>query len=532
MDNEQDILKKANVLVISDDPTELAAVKKRGFERVDYFKSEICAAKYFSRNKRRLATYDLVIFGHLETYSLVKRKDCNMNELLDRVFRRSRKPYVCMEQRPTYDSHEWKVRIHDSLLFRELQLSSTKCEDALEKCLLALKDVEHKYKFLNRRKPEFVPVTIKYPIMDTYPTTKKDLKILFCHPGISEEIIRKLETLYKVKIEIVDENTTPFAETVTRLGDYDLIIGTNRRLKRVLAESREQCNMTGRALSLIAVFEDSVLYCDLDKDTSTSLTCIESSVQCFASGRVCRNASTEAIEEHFKIPIIYNLEDTPQDRFTKRDEKILRAHLETSLILYTEQIKTLHYDDLYSIYWEIRIGKKVRSPQAYNTLYELTHDRVAKEIETEIAPLEKLNEIRKYIATYIKYRQEGTAFTNLKDIRLSRPSETYRIEIVHKGRALCSLTLQGSDSSVYQVISTQSLGMKGRLNPARTSIIAIKKYGLALNQYNQASKEDICIIDFVHKKVMSTIKPIVEQASVNYPQRGKRISMTPTSGRK
>lgn len=249
-----EILRSANVLLLSDEEEEYREVKKLGFQNIDWFTSAIRADKQFRKDPSFLDRYHIVISGHQAVAERMFLADIIINEAI--AGRGLAKKMLVAD---IYSFEQNGTTLYKTQLLGfdgapNRTVNSHLYADILnETCIsAALGNILGKVPVSDK----FVP----YEMADAYskplPTKKSDLRILFLALEMDDLALEAQK--YGLDVMVAEADNLSIDRVVKdHLGDYDIIIGAvnyTALLTKLAKEASEQCKDTGRQLVLLATY--------------------------------------------------------------------------------------------------------------------------------------------------------------------------------------------------------------------------------------------------------------------------------------
>lgn len=500
MENSEILFKKATVLIVSESYEEARLLAKRGFKRVDYFKSEICAWEYFRRQKRRLESYDLVIVGSLVTNNYGYTRLFEFSRRIDGLFSQGKiRSYIHWNS----ISKSWTA---DNEADR---VTTVAFEHALNYIISSLKsDKRFIYKLETRYRPYFA-INEGHRLVGTTVEQSK-LKILFCHSGNLKSSVSKICKILGLDVTFIREDARSNELILPHLGDYDIIIGSEQYssfLNDALIESQAQCSRTGRGLSLIITYENSVCWSVLEKEIEYSLGRADVSLKSIRSGAVDPQ-SLEMKKTDFRVPVITYRDSSLEERYKEYEEKVIQVILNVSLWLYSYELIRLYGTRLIG-------GDSARNANYYDLFYERTLRQMQEDISKKAEPLNVIKDIERMVKAYCEHQQMSSVLDRQRDIRISESREGYRVDILDKGRfTKYSLTLSKNyQADSYRIVAIRKADMKKhRLGEERYILVSLGLSADSQTMVERASENDIVVIKLIRQMLVERIMPVISSS--------------------
>ena len=253
--NKDNVLNNSNVLLITDNEEEYNKLVRYGFKNIHWFKSLVRADKYYSEHPEKLSNYHLVINGtsHTQYYYLGRELDIrkrlkelsqNQDMLVVPLFYYDNKGIVelepCLYDQINSINYPFWVTSFDDLF--ELIIDNV----AINRININQKDMGD---IKDYKDAERLPL----------PTKKADLKILYLDTTGSIKYDKEIGERLGLDITFMEDNGFSLPEVRNHLGEYDIIIASDKHSSRLLdmaGESTEQCKDTGRNLVLLATYDN------------------------------------------------------------------------------------------------------------------------------------------------------------------------------------------------------------------------------------------------------------------------------------
>lgn len=532
MENQlsKDELSRINVLVVSEGNDEVCALRGSGFVRIDHIRSSICAVWDFRHNKRKLREYDFIVLGQTATSCYDLDEKNNFKTLLEKAIRGREKPYIVVERTNLGKRKESKITIVESFRNSEVHMHNDDFDEILIKCVDCLCVVKDRMRLDKRRDFAYKPLVVNRP-KKSVPGKREDIKVLLCYPHLSRTTVALLDDTFKLNITYFDTARYWFDKVFGKLGDYDLIVSADDTLAKFVVESREQCMRSGRQVAMLVVCDELKKTYVCGQDTELSLYCGDVKLRCFKSGAKYAYYEIEAERAQFKIPFVYNYDESLDEWYEKKTYTAAKALIDVGLNAYVKYLSSVvNRDRENQIYWTL-VGDKTRSPLVYDRFYKRERMRVERSVEKEYEPVDQITEIKEYAGKYLDYRKNGIVFTDLDKLRITEMADSYRIELVNHGVVQCSIVIQevASGTTLWHTLEIKDLDSKRRLGKAREVVIGIKRYAANFGEDMMPTRRDLEIVQEIYDQVEKEIVPIVDVAFSPISNGNKRISLGPVS---
>lgn len=483
------LLLSANVLLISEDKADYDALVSYGFKNIDFFKSLVCADRYFKDHPKVLGKYHLTLIGRQSI------KNCtffNSVELEDKLKQLSNNwGLVVADFYRYYHSNTFRCDLEDKRLNRRWLIEVDKFDELLdrimESCIIS--DV---LSLVDLNKAELYPIeNYTAPIKIPVPKRKSDLKILFSgsYDKSTEDIIKSSG----LNVTFIDDGNYALGQEIkTVLGDYDIVVaseGYSGALLTMGVESQEQGKCTGRRVSMLCTYDNKHLHWATDENGNLfirseeivlSSLLVHQSDECF-----------KTTESYFQMPV--------KGRTLPWHMYILSALINE----YDERIRQLGFD-----------GIEDNDLMSCQEITDLTGRIWEQELERqrlEKASIENFDRFISKVCEYINNRSNRTLYSNFDDIILTQSKNGVRIECTLEGRTICVLTFpkEHSDKNI-RVFVLESLSSKGTLGAPVTLSYHTKMFEGMPGIPEKPDENQQKIIDALFNKVLDSIKTVEE----------------------
>lgn len=253
-----DLMRSANVLVISADESDYNQFKNYGFVNIDKFSSMIMANRLYEEDSSFLDKYHIIILGKQELNDRMRdSRDLPIETKIASI--KAQKTTVVANIREELcgvTSHFCTTlsgfngernRVISSLIYDKL--IDEVCISALMGNVLSKSveiDDDGFYKLYE--KIVYLPL----------PNKKEDLRILVLTTNSNGDKLKKTKEMGLV-VDFVEDGNFAIDHIKDRLGDYDIILGSqnySRLLLKLGRETVEQCKDSGRQLVLLGTYEE------------------------------------------------------------------------------------------------------------------------------------------------------------------------------------------------------------------------------------------------------------------------------------
>ncbi len=253
-----DLMRSANILIISDDENDYNYFKNYGFVNIDRFGSMIMANRFYEKNPSFLNKYHIIILGNQELNNIMR--DCSDLPIEAKIasIKAQKTIVVARISKELYGlTNQFCTTLSGFNGERNRAISSSVYDELIDEvCISALmgnvlsKNVEIDddgfYKVYE--KIVYLPL----------PNKKEDLRILVLTTNSNEDKLKKAKEMGLV-VDFVEDGNFAIDHIKDRLGDYDIILGSqnySRLLLKLGKESVEQCKDSGRQLVLLGTYEE------------------------------------------------------------------------------------------------------------------------------------------------------------------------------------------------------------------------------------------------------------------------------------
>ena len=251
----ENILKRANILLISDKQESYDELKKYGFENIDYFKSLVRADKYFDGNEEKLSKYHIIItdndsISRCAFYTKVKLE----SKIEEYAFEKGI-VYIPLKSK---SSKKFKVL---STSFTDIK--NNKTINSEDRTYYDLCDKIIQFSLINDVFDK-VDLSLNFEYKDSVnpniivPKNKSGLKVLFLDQFRIKPCLNRISDELGIDLEVMEDNNFTLGNYVKEhLGEYDIIIASNifsRNILNMNKECSEQCKDSGRQLVLLTTY--------------------------------------------------------------------------------------------------------------------------------------------------------------------------------------------------------------------------------------------------------------------------------------
>lgn len=509
LENKEKVLKKANVLLISDIEEDYKSMLEYGFQNIDYFRSIIRADNYFKKHPKQLEKYQIVIRGNQNVQRYGSYENVELERKIDTLRVKENILDISLQNYPFFGGITYVTYLDDRINFKNWRVNEDSYFAVFDRIIenTLINHVMRNKKIDYQKFREYVDYV--NPNRMILPMTKKNLKILYLGSDFENAYREEIAQTLGLNITFREDDNLSLGKNVkTHLGDYDIIIASHIYSGNILSmanESTEQCKDTGRRLTLLVTYKtEGTLQIDEDDDWSYG-----------------------AIGNKVEINYIYGGDDRPDGKIHKKEFKVaiengavignknpyfrgcyanMRSIIEASVYAYNDallknQLKILDLD--------------FKTPEEYNKEYTLREEQEELRKENVLAPINAFDEIKKIVSTYLFYLRNHLIKEELTDLRIIESEKEIRIENIYNRKVICTMTLP-KEVSIHniRICDIQSLSKKGvLLEPERVGIYT-KKYDGIKDIPKKINEKQEGVLSSIQKKVKKVLEPIV--ASVTY----------------
>ncbi len=500
---EQELLKKAKVLLISSIQEDYDKLIAYGFQNVDYFKSHICAEHYFEKHEDRLEVYHILISGQ----KLFREYSFNNidNKIKDISKKEGRVSVTSLMNRQT---QEFPYQAYIGTQFM------------MEKTYEELLGDIVKYALFSRVVEQIKKDTVPFqPIMDfvkkeklPFPKKKQDLKILFLETFQVESYSRKLANDLGLRVFFEEDDNYAIMKNIkSHLGEYDIIIASksfSSILPILNTESTEQCKETGRNLTLLMTYESHEIGW-LDEDNKYDSDGFGNKINlCYSFGgeyeTYLENGQKEYCimrKENFSN---YGLERATN--FVKGKFLTIKSSLEVAVQIYNDALKTLNISGLKNL--------DLKTSEKYDKEYKNLENAENMKKGIALEQIKKMfSDLNFRVRAYLDYKEKGLAPKVLDGLRITETNIGILVEILINEIVYGSILLPKKQEQNNLKMQTRT--SKGKLKDQVVSFYTksfenLDKIPPRLNEVQEKTFCGIC------KRVENVIVPLNEIAYSQY----------------
>lgn len=491
---KEEALEKLNILIISNNECDYEEVRKMGFKNISYFKSIIVADKYFKDNPDELAKYNLIITGEQKVQRVCFHGETDLNHQID--------------HRPIEVGHIYVYNFNESTEYDVYFNCKSYSSDSMEVIMNMYLDMllEHDELCAKIKSQETNPLNISEVPKKDYPTSKKDLHVLFLVSGCvnTESIESSAEELGMDVTFIHDSNSALGKSVIHHIGEYDIIIASNiysGNLINMNEEFTEQGKLTGLRLGVVATYENESIYTPTsDNNYTFDLHGYELLYKSALGGIDAQNKGVN--KDCFRV--------------LKNPKYLLaKSLIERALVDYHCELKLIN-----------GVGLNDVDPdnfKHYSEDYKKVEDTYEQEKE------EYLNQVRIYdsivseVKKYLHNKEKGRIKTPLNDLSIKETEDGIIIEAFTFGRRICVLTLSKNEDNKNRIFYLQTMKENGSLTgDCELSLYPVeKKLNIA-----RPNEKQMAVLSGLWKKIEKNLVPINDSCAP------KALKKTPNNRRK
>lgn len=490
-DQKEKILKKAHVLLITDNEEEYQEMMKYGFTYVDYFKSIVRADRYFEKHPDEALKYHIMIVGNQSIIRSVFIGD-RFLEIMQ-----NRRDLLTIYLTSWYGSSQnlnAYISLHDTRNNRSWNLEEheySKVFDRIVECasLNKITDLGYQGKFTPIREeinPNRLPL----------PEKKKELSILYLDANEGKNASMIAEEL-GLNVTFRKDNNPALDQFLCSLGDYDIIIASSNfsgGLIMMDRESTEQCKDTGRNLVLLLTYQQ--LYHSYISDLGYQLE-----LRYSYGGSLGKQLDSDR-----KVYRIVDHPEIDEDRYQRETDICTRSILESAVELYQN---ALEKQDKKIIDFDFQTIKE------QDLEYEQLIAKKNEEEELERKPIRDFDRLYNSLSSYLEYKRHGLAPRKIEGIQIEEDQDMISATNIYNGIPYCIIHIPKRNSlNDFKRFMIQTRSKKGRISEQKQVAIYTKKYeekgGIPrrLNEEEQNAFTSIC------KKVNVVVNPILADIEI------------------
>ena len=505
----EEIKKKINILLISENEEENEELKKAGCSNIDRFKSIIRADKYFRKNPDKLDQYHLALLGNstltaLEFYNfqsldyLVHHRE----DIIDGFF--------LLKCPRTVNGGE----IYSISMNKRIEAFSY--QELIDK-IISQKDLEEIIKKYPEKEQKRSPVTdYENPNRIPLPKKKEEIKILYLDAISINPHAKEIAEELGLNVTFKEDNNFAIRDHIRQhLGEYDIIIASqsySRNLPEMNIESTEQCKDTGRDLVLLLTYESRPIPKMIEEEYDSLGIGTECTLRYSFGGRL----ATESTKKYFQFPVLRK--ETIKDKRKEDDKSEIKVTLEQAVYLYNNELQ--------------KTGKNSIEDVTFKTSDEYKEEYDKKEQEKELEPIYNYKKLYCQISNYLYFKSKNLVPKDLPGLKIIEEENGIKIINLYQGKPLCAITMsKGYPKDNLNIFTIEKRTKKGTLGSPTMVGIYTKSKEKTPNIPRRPNEEEQRVLSSIIKKVDYVIEPLNENASQQY-ESNKTYKRKNTSPRK
>ena len=477
LNQKENLLNEANVLLISDIEEDYDELKKYGFKNIDRFKSIVRADNYFEKYPKELEKYHIILTGNQEVEKglFISNHFALKNKLYD-LRNKSHVIFTPFHKYHDSDKEEFVVYLSDFENFRNWDTRESTYTEVFDK-IVESAIINRTLEKVNLKDNKYQPIQdFVNPNRLPLPRKKTDLKILYLDAINVFESADEIANELGLNVTFKEDNNSGLERhVISNLSDYDIIIASSTYSRSILEmnnECAEQSKDTGRELTLLVAYKNNSIYSFGDyKGIGDKVD-----LGYVYGGMNYKDQEEQSIT--FRV-LRYPDGGLGVDQVTdykQSERREMQSILEQSVYLYNEILLKTGNPGL--------VDLDFKTAKQYEEEYAKVEEEYAK-IEKEkkladnkaIEEIQNFDSLRYYALNYLKYKNDGLMNVNLDGVKIAQNSENTRVEIGYQGRVMCAITFANRyNEEKIRVFSIQTLNNKGNLSSPETVGLYTKKY--------------------------------------------------------
>ena len=511
----EEIKKKINILLISENEEENEELKKAGCSNIDRFKSIIRADKYFRKNPDKLDQYHLALLGNstltaLEFYNfqsldyLVHHRE----DIIDGFF--------LLKCPRTVNGGE----IYSISMNRRIEAFSY--QELIDK-IISQKDLEEIIKKYPEKEQKRSPVTdYENPNRIPLPKKKEEIKILYLDAISINPHAKEIAEELGLNVTFKEDNNFAIRNHIRQhLGEYDIIIASqsySRNLPEMNIESTEQCKDTGRDLVLLLTYESRPIPKMIEEEYDSLGIGTECTLRYSFGGRL----ATESTKKYFQFPVLRK--ETIKDKRKEDDKSEIKVTLEQAVNLYNNELQKTGKNSIEDVTF--------KTSDEYKEEYDKKEQEKKEEQEKELEPIYNYKKLYCQISNYLYFKSKNLVPKDLPGLKIIEEENGIKIINLYQGKPLCAITMsKGYPKDNLNIFTIEKRTKKGTLGSPTMVGIYTKSKEKTPNIPRRPNEEEQRVLSSIMKKVDYVIEPLNENASQQY-ESNKTYKRKNTSPRK
>lgn len=478
------LIPNVNILLISDSIRDYNELVEYGFHQVDYFKSIVCAAKYYVDYPDELEKYHLVLIGsHMVNQpEFLKQveviKDCLLIEI-DGIRAQENIELYCFLN-DYANSRRWFVK----------ESSYTNFFDKVIECAIINQ--------IGSTKKEYLPIKIEKEPKVKMPSKKTDIKVLYLDVDVDEKETKNLAEELGFSIEFSSESIQSVED---RLGDFDIVIAsshTSEKLLRLKDEIREQAMDTGRVFTLLVTYQSQHIYL-FDEDNQLDVYGHGSAIHL----KYIVNDGYISFVEEMEFNHLYDKVD--DDTSLKELERIqkksnIKGILEASISLYNDCL--IHPIE--------NIG--CRDADTFDREYLIVETKEKKRQLEALEPIYEYDRLRARVEEYLKWQKEEGVTKKVDTLTIVNLKDRIHIRCYYEQRPLCAMTIPKEEYHDNRREFYVQTAKNGILSDKEKVGFYTRQYESLPDIVKRPNEEQMKVIQVIKKKVDYHITPLIKNS--------------------
>lgn len=498
LEKKDNVLKNANVLLISDVQDDYDELIKYGFKNINYFKSIIRAIQYFKKYPEEIDNYHIIIKGNQKAqrycFECKFELDTEFKRLVREripVFSLYRYDYgdyfkLSSFMTDNYNHRSWDVLEYDYTRFYDRLLENILINHLLEK--IDSKDFHLIKDYIN-------------PNRILLPTKKSDLKILYLNGLCIVDYTQRVASELGLSIDFRNDNNYSLEKHVIKnLGNYDIIIVNSRYSGNIINmnfESTEQCKDTGRDLTLLVSQEE--IYYDVDRDLANGIYF----EYVFGGNYAPDYGKYSDYVKVLRQPIEVNEQKEYWKENCQSNYSTMKGIIESVVSIYNQILLDNKQSGIKDL--------NFKSVEKFNQEYDTAYENKIKVREFHLSQINSFDNICNTVSTYLNYRRKGLVFHNPEGLIIMEDEKHIKVENIYNGRVFCTLRfLKDYKKDDYRVFHMETLSKKGYLSSQETVGLYTSNYENMKGIPDRPNEKQMDALNSINKKIDFSLKPVID----------------------
>lgn len=520
MNQKNELLTKANVLLISDDEEDYEELKKSGFKNISYFKSIIRADNYFRNNPNELEQYHIIINGSHKVQRCCFNGEVELDKKINETKHKALVTHLYKTER--FNQIEYNTLLNDWENHKSWEITSHSLKNVYEEIIKAaiITEVLKKVKTTESFSPakDYINPN-KLPL----PSKKSDLKILYLDKiRVSRYADKIAETLGLNITFKEDDNTTLGKYVKASLGEYDIIIVSDSYSRSILdmnKESTEQCKDTGRELTLLVTYDKkSIPEMDEDKKLDMDGFGLKINLNYSFGGNLAPDQEKHSKE--FRVLRRHD-DEVPNDAYKTFDENEI-----TEMEGIIEAVVNIYNESLLQNDKESIDDLDFLSMEELDREFEIVEQKENNRILKALEPIKNYDSMIYTITNYMSYLKRGFIEKEPTGLRVTERKDFYQIDNIENEHIVSSITVpknyKKDNLRVFKIRTTLN---DGSLSKPRFVGLYTRKYEKLENVPYRPNESQRKALTDIYEKINTLIRPLCNEAweKENLISRQKRI---------